>query len=471
LHPENRRPLVEKVRQGITVRNQETEFRHKSGEIRTALVSMEPLRTGDAEPMLLVIVVDVTEQRALQVHLQRLQRVESVGLLASGIAHDMNNILAPVMMAAPLLRMDIPEGDKERLVSTIEVSARRGAALVRQLLIFGRGVEGVRRPVMVADVVREIAAIAQQTFSRAITLEQRVPPDVWPIDGDASQLHQIVLNLCVNARDAMRDGGVLTLAAENVELDAAYAAQHRDAQAGRYVVIRVADTGTGIPPELVDRIFDPFFTTKPAGEGTGLGLSTVLGIVKSHGGFLRLHSEPGRGSTFEIYLRASPHDAAGAGNEPALPQGGAGELILVVDDEEEIRAVLRETLVRHNYKVMTAADGVEATAIFAANAETIRLVITDLDMPIMDGANLTRVLRRMNPDVSVIISTGGRGGEMGGGAKLAGLNLSGVLPKPFTLGQILQAIQTALAAVRTPAAGERAAGPDGARAPSGPSRS
>jgi CheY-like chemotaxis protein len=276
-----------------------------------------------------------------------------------------------------------------------------------------------------------------------------VSDEVWSVQGDATQLHQVMLNLCVNARDAMPEGGTLSLSAENVEIDETYATLHADAKAGRYVLLRVADNGTGIEPKVAERIFDPFFTTKEIGKGTGLGLSTVLGIVKSHGGFMRLHSEVGRGTKFDVYLPASPQRTRSpVANATASVVRGAGELILVVDDEQNIRALLRETLVRHGYKVVTAQDGVEATAVFAANPGT-KLIITDLDMPLMDGINLGRVLRRMKPSVKIVISTGltGRSGADKRQSDIAALGASAVLTKPYTAEKLLRVVHAALAEV------------------------
>jgi PAS domain S-box-containing protein len=445
--PGARKVAIEKLAAEKRLRNYEAKFRRKSGEIRSVILSMEILPLGD-EPTVLTMCIDVTDKNAIKAQLHRVQRVESIGLLASGIAHDMNNILAPILMGAPLLRMGLAPAEMETVLSTVEVSAQRGAALVRQLLIFGRGVEGEMEPVSITAILAEITKISRQTFSRKISIVSHVPDDVWPVHGDATQLHQIVLNLCVNARDALLEGGTLTLAAENVAIDEHYSALHTDAKPGRYVLIKVIDDGIGIPPEIAEKIFDPFFTTKDAGKGTGLGLSTVLGIVKSHGGFTRLHSAPGRGSTFEIFLPVSADRKRTSPAENVISKSvrGAGELIIVVDDEQNVRALLRKTLVQNNYKVMTAQDGVEATAVFAANPEA-RLIITDLDMPLMDGINLGRVLRRMNPAVKIVISTGltGRSGADKRQADIDALGVSAVLTKPYTGAKLLRAVYSALA--------------------------
>jgi PAS domain S-box-containing protein len=444
-NPEDREAAIARVRTEKTLRNYETKFRRKSGELCTALVSMELLQFAN-EAILLMTIVDIEERKVLEAQLHRKQRIESVGQIASGIAHDMNNILAPIMMSAPLLRMALSPVDKEKTLSMIETCAQRGAALVRQLMIFGRGIEGERRPVRPADIVAEVTKLAGQTFPRNIAIISNVPPNAWPVRGDTTQLQQVMLNLCVNARDAMPSGGTLTISTENVEIDAQYSALHPDSKPGRYVLIRVTDTGVGVAPENMERIFDPFFTTKEIGEGTGFGLSNVLGIVKSHRGFVRLNSTVGRGTTFEVHLPASPElKDVPLPESAAAPTRGCGELIMVVDDEEQIRAALRETLERYNYKVVTAEDGVAATAIFADHKEA-RLVVTDLDMPLMDGVNLSRVLRRMNPAVKIVISTGlsERHGTGKRKLELDALGVSAILTKPYTADKILRTVHVAL---------------------------
>jgi CheY-like chemotaxis protein len=320
---------------------------------------------------------------------------------------------------------------------------------VRQLLIFGRGIEGARGPVHLPDLIDELVKISRETFPKNIVISSTIARGLWPVRGDATQLHQVLLNLCVNARDAMHEGGSLSLSAANVELDASYAAMNPDAKPGPHVVVRVADTGLGIPPDIAAKIFDPFFTTKTVGKGTGLGLSTVLGIVKSHGGFVTLQSEPGMGTTFEVYLPALPGEKAvtETAQEDGPPKGDT-ELILVVDDEESIRCVLSETLQRHNYRVLTARDGAEASAVFARNMTEVKLVVTDLDMPFLDGVNLIRAIRRIQPDIKVIVSSG-LGENRAGDTRLAELKALGVktiLEKPYTADRVLTAVHRALSA-------------------------
>lgn len=394
----------------------------------------------------IVAINDVTVQKALQAQLLRAQRFESVGRLASGIAHDMNNILAPVMMAAPMLRLSLAPPELDKIVSTIELSARRGAELVRQLLIFGRGLDVGARAVDLAQVVRDLTRMIGETFPKNIAITTQLADELWRVRGEATQLHQVLLNLCVNARDAMPRGGSLTITAENVTLGEASALRFRGATPGPYVWLRVMDTGEGIPPEIGDKIFDPFFTTKRVGEGTGLGLATVLGIVKNHGGFLTFDSCVGRGTTFEILFRVQLEGAEKVEEpEPPLAPPGNQETILVVDDEENIRDVLRDALTRNNYRVLLAADGAEAAAVFAQRLSEIRLVISDVDMPYIDGITLTKVLRNLNPEIRVLLSTGTLNAPST--AQLSEATARGktsVLAKPYTAARVLAAVHAAL---------------------------
>ena len=259
----------------------------------------------------LAFAVDLTERKKLEQQFLRAQRMESIGTLAGGIAHDLNNVLGPIMMAISVLKMRFPDAASQQLITIIGTSAERGADMVRQVLSFARGVEGRRMEVQVKHLLADMEKIARDTFPSDIQIRSIIPHDLWTIQGDPTQIHQVLLNLCVNARDAMPRGGALTISAENRALDEHYAALEADAAPGPYVYIQVEDTGTGIPPEVIEKIFDPFFTTKEVGKGTGLGLSTSAAIVKSHGGFMRVYSEPGKGTRFKLYLPAQTEASAG----------------------------------------------------------------------------------------------------------------------------------------------------------------
>lgn len=372
---------------------------------------------------------DITERKNTERQMLRAQRLESIGTLASGVAHDLNNALAPILMSTQLLRMEY--SDAAKTIDIVESSAKRGADMVRQLLTFAKGVEGARLLVQPRHLFKEMERIIKATFPKNIQLRIQFPRELRTILGDATQLHQVLLNLCVNARDAMPHGGTLTLEAENAEIDATYASAVPEAKPGSYVAWRVKDTGTGIPPEILDRIFDPFFTTKGPDKGTGLGLSTVTGIVRSHGGFLRVYSTPGQGTTFAVYL---PVSEAGAAPEVTLKPEcgfrGNGETVLVVDDDESVRQITRVVLTALNLQVLTAEDGTEALVKVSEHRADIRLVITDLHMPHLDGLNFVRVLRRMLPQVRVIVASGRM--EEREEKEFGTLGVSALLAKPFT---------------------------------------
>jgi PAS domain S-box-containing protein len=386
---------------------------------------------------------DITERKELETHLLRTQRLESVGRLASGIAHDLNNILAPMLMAPPVLREVIQDPELRNMLDLVETNAQRGSNIIKQLLTFGRGMEGERVPVQLRALVNEMSGIIRETFHKNIITRRETPPDTWLVSGDATQLHQVLMNLCVNARDAMPEGGTLTLKLENQEFDESFARMTPGARPGRYVCLSVTDTGEGIAPEHLDKIFDPFFTTKELGKGTGLGLSTVLGIVQSHDGFIQVHSQPGRGTQFKVYLPASEAaevQPASQANQP-LPQGG-GELVLVVDDESSVRQVTRQLLERNGYRVIEATEGADGITQYVAHQKEVQVVVTDLAMPVMDGPAFIRVLRRLNPPVRVIAVSGYQSKS----SLPADLGVPGEahLSKPFSGAMLLQTLQRVL---------------------------
>ena len=284
----------------------EYRFLRRDGSVVWIHDELRLLRDATGQPQEVVGAwTDITERKELEAHLLRTQRLESVGRLASGIAHDLNNILAPMLMVPPLLREAVKDPELRNMLDLVETNAQRGSNIIKQLLTFGRGMEGERVPVQLRALVKDMSGIIRETFHKNIITRRETPPDTWLVSGDATQLHQVLMNLCVNARDAMPEGGTLTLKLENQEFDESFARMTPGAKPGRYVCLSVTDTGQGIAPEHLDKIYDPFFTTKELGKGTGLGLSTVLGIVQSHGGFIQVHSQPGRGTQFKVYLPAS----------------------------------------------------------------------------------------------------------------------------------------------------------------------
>ncbi|PMB22958.1 hybrid sensor histidine kinase/response regulator [Fischerella thermalis CCMEE 5319] len=385
----------------------------------------------------LVVNTDITQKKLLESQFLRAQRLESIGTLASGIAHDLNNVLAPILMTAQLLESQLNDERSKRLLPILISNAKRGANLVKQVLSFTRGMEGDRTLLQLKHIVREIQQVIRETFPKSIDVSTSIPPSLWTIYGDATQLHQVLMNLCVNARDAMPNGGTLTICAENFLVDENYARMHLDAKVGAYVAITVADTGVGIAPEIIDRIFEPFYTTKEFGKGTGLGLSTVLGIVKSHGGFVSVYSEIGKGSQFKVFLPAQQTPESLEEPEKELPTGN-GELILVVDDEDSIRDITKTSLETHNYKAITASDGIEAIALYAEHRDEISVVLTDMLMPSMDGLTTIRTLKKINPNVKIIAVSGLASTEKVNAA--ADIGVKAFLSKPYTAKQLLQTI-------------------------------
>ena len=414
----------------------------KDGRKLTVSMRANVVRNGDGTPRaVLIIQTDITEHKKLERQFLRAQRLESIGTLASGVAHDLNNVLAPILMSAPLLRDEVPAALKAKIIDTIESSAERGAQIVKQVLTFARGVEGERVLLDPRHLLQEMTDVAAQTFPKTIQITSSVAEDIAFIEGDPTQLHQVLLNLAVNARDAMPTGGKLVLSAESFEVDEHYAVMTPGTTIGPHVLINVSDTGTGIPPHVLEKMFDPFFTTKEIGKGTGLGLSTVLGIVKSHHGTINAYSTPS-GTTFRVLLPAAQGtlqmEDAGIPDLPA----GSGETILVVDDEPAIREVAKVLLERNGYHVLLADDGPSALAIFAQRHGEIALVLTDYLMPIMNGLALVRILRKMNPDAQIILSTG-RDDDCSS-AELGALGVAAALTKPYTQVTLLRTLHRVL---------------------------
>jgi two-component system, cell cycle sensor histidine kinase and response regulator CckA len=350
---------------------------------------------------------DITSRKLTEAALRRTERLDSLGTLASGIAHDLNNVLTPIMGIVELLPLKITNMDEstEELLEILHDSTHRGADLVKQILSFTRGIEGKTTSTQVTHLLAEIRKVIHQAFPKNIDLTTDFAQDLWLIAADATLLHQVFMNLCVNARDAMPNGGKLSIVAENLTIDENYARISPDAAGGPYVVITISDTGMGIAPEILDRIFDPFFTTKAIGKGTGLGLATVMGIVKSHHGFINVSSEVGQGTRFKIYLPATNHCESSTG-EAMAPLRGEDELILIVDDEIPVQEVAKATLEVYGYRVITANDGIEAIAQYAQHKHSISVVLLDLMMPSLDSITVIRTLHKLNPQVQIIAMSG-----------------------------------------------------------------
>jgi len=399
------------------------------------------LRDAADQPRnILAINTDITEHKKLEQQFLRAQRLESIGTLAGGIAHDLNNVLAPISMSIELLKADVHGERGQELLATLASSARRGAEMVSQVLSFARGMEGRRVELHARHLVGDVEKIVRDTFPKNITLRANIPRSLWTLQGDPTQLHQVLLNLCVNARDAMPDGGEITVTAENVELDQRFAASEESVKPGPHVLIRVEDSGHGIPSAVLDKIFEPFFTTKAVGKGTGLGLSTSLAIIRSHGGFIRAASTPGRGTCFLIVLPALPVvvDTIPEPRDEGLPRGN-GETILVADDEPSIRQITRQILETFGYRVLLAANGAEAVKIYRGKQGEIAAVVTDMMMPVMDGSSTIQALAEINPAVRIIAASGIS--DKGKLATEAGNCVRFFVTKPFTAETLLKTLK------------------------------
>ena len=351
---------------------------------------------------------DLTERKNFEARLLRSQRMESIGILAGGIAHDLNNILAPILMSIEILKQD--SSNKEhthRMLEIVRASAQRGADLVRQVLTFSRGADGEYMAVSFRHLFQELESIVKETFPSNIKIEFNAASHLWPVMGDTSQLHQVLLNLAVNARDAMPFGGTLLFAASNRSSDAQFPGVDAETPAGSYVELVVTDSGTGMTPEVRERIFEAFFTTKGEGKGTGLGLASVHAIVKQYRGFVNVTSEVGVGTTFKVYFPVDPSLRSDS-RAPMMIDNprGKGETVLLIDDERSIRDIAQQTLEGFGYHVLVAGDGIEGIALYVRNAKTIKVVITDMMMPNCDGISTIRALRGINPSARIIAASG-----------------------------------------------------------------
>jgi signal transduction histidine kinase len=386
------------------------EISHKTKEGKTVIAQSRwtLLREENGKPKsVLVINTDITEKKQSEAKFLRVQRMENLGALAGGIAHDLNNALAPILIGAEMLREDLVEEGSRKLLDTMLQSAQRGADMVRQILSFSRGVSGAHVVLQLKHLLADMQKFTRSTFSPSIRLETRIANDLFPVLGDATQLHQVLLNLCVNARDAMPTGGTLVIEAKNVTVDESFAQRQ---VLGPHAMLTVSDTGHGIPADLMHKIFEPFFTTKELGKGTGLGLSTVMGIVKTHRGFMSVSSEVGRGTSFHVFLPAVEAENPALSQNRPTPPSGKGELILIVDDEKAILQMMTLTLEACNYRVLTAQDGIDALTVFEKHRSEITVVLTDMMMPNLTGPELVRRLRAIAPDLR-IIGTSGLGSE------------------------------------------------------------
>lgn len=392
------------------------------------------VRDGEGKPKsLLVICTDITGKRELEIYELRARRMEGIATLASALAADLDRLNTPVMLAVPALAEKATDDSSRQAVALVAVNAQRGLDMANQVLALSENAGAGRGLLDSARLVNETSRGLADAIPESVRVETSVPRSLWPIPGIFSQLQQVLTNVCTNAREAMADGGVLRITAENLLIDAQTVATIPHALPGKYVMVTVGDTGCGIPPEMIGKVFEPFFTTKPAGRTTGLGLSTAAAIVRNHKGFINIFSEPAKGTIVKIYL---PAEERGEGESDATPSLGNGELVLVAQQQSSLRDIIKKILDAHGYDAMTAADGAEAVALYRKHQDKIRAVIIDLDMPYMDGSMTIRVLQRTNSNVRIIAT--------GEGASREPISVSSVLPRPFSTPVLLNAVREAI---------------------------
>jgi two-component system cell cycle sensor histidine kinase/response regulator CckA len=418
------------------------EFRkvRKDGSMLWVKETARAMRGADGDTVVLIVCEDITERKRLEEQLRQAQKMEAIGTLAGGIAHDFNNLLTPIGGFAELLMWKTPEDSQQHeYLRQIKVAAERAATLTHQLLTLARRVQVEVRPLSLNSVVHEVIGLLERTIDKAIAIEPHLADDLATVEGDAGQLHQVLLNLCLNARDAMPDGGQLIIETQNMTLSKAEARTVLDLDAGQYVLLRVTDTGIGMDAEAQQHLFEPFFTTKE--QGRGLGLAMVYGIVRGHGGTIHVYSELGQGSTFKVYLPVASHPAEGVAPEKAEAMGGI-ETVLVVDDEEPVRALLQRILEEGGYTVLLARDGIEAMELYAERSTEIDLVVLDIIMPRMGGRKTYERLREINPEVKVLLTSGYS--EEGQAQDILAAGARGFLQKPYDLHAVLAKVREVL---------------------------
>lgn len=409
--PSNRAPAFREMVRNILNKSEgvshlETEFTRTNGETFPVELSAGHFPVGEL-PAAQLNVRDVTEKRLLEAKFLRAQRLESIGALAGGIAHDLNNVLSPILMGSQLLKRFPDDKRKDQWIESLASSADRGKAIVKQILSFARGTETEHATLKVDDIVAEVRNLIEDTFPPAIEIRIQTGKNLNCIHGNATQIHQILMNLCVNARDAMPEGGLLKIGMENTSIKDGETGDHPDAKPGNYVAVSVSDSGVGMSKEVQARIFDPFFTTKEIDRGTGLGLATVVSIVKGHAGFLTVDSDLGIGTTFTVHFPAHEFDTelTASAIAPELPQGN-GELILLGDRDDTIREITQMTLEHFGYRVVSGKDGPEIVALCAQNINDISLALVDIMMPLLDGPALLRTLQRLSPNLELLVMCG-----------------------------------------------------------------
>ncbi len=450
VHPDDREKVKVVLREGLSSgMEQRIEFRLLTSDGGIRFVEARGKASRDAAGNMtkgIIVGRDVTERRKLEDQYFRNQRIESLGTLAGGISHDLNNVLTPVILGVEALKRVQMEERGRAILNSIGSSLGRGRDIVKQVLTFARGVEGGMMLIQIRHIIKEAVSLIKETFPKSIAIVENVPKALWLVNGDATRIDQLVMNLVVNARDAMPEGGILYVSAEDTMIDEQYAAMQPLAKPGPYVRITVQDTGVGMSKEVRDHIFEPFYTTKESGKGTGLGLSIVHTIVKNHGGFVTVESEPGKGTTFNVFLPAvESQDLERPEETDSKSLAGHGELLLVVDDEVSVCQITKQTLEAFGYRAITASDGTEAVALFAEKKNQILLVLMDIAMPIMDGPRTMRAIRKLNPGVKIIASSGI---VPEGQLKIEDMAAPNeYLPKPYTSDRLLRTIRSVLESI------------------------
>lgn len=389
-------------------------------------------------------VEDISQQRALEEQLRQAQKMEAVGTLAGGIAHDFNNLLHIISGHAELLDMGLAERRlKFGELDAIRQAAHRGADLVKQILTFSRRIDARFESINLNEEVRSTERLLYRTIPKMIEIELRLDDGLDRVRADSAQIEQMLINLAVNAKDAMPEGGRLVIETRNVNLDAQYCKSHAEIVPGRYVLLKVSDTGHGMDEEVRQHIFEPFFTTKGLADGTGLGLATVFGVVKMHAGHITCQSEVGKGTTFEIYFPvAETAKPEVVGEQQVAVVSGGAETILVVDDEELIRHLAKRILEKSGYSVLTARSGKEGIKVYAQHKSEISLVILDLIMPQMGGKQCLEELLKISPQVKALIASGFA--VEGDTKAFLDTEAKGIVPKPFNMRELLRSVRHVL---------------------------
>jgi two-component system, cell cycle sensor histidine kinase and response regulator CckA len=417
------------------------EFRLLNKQNQTKYVLVGTARIPGTQQSI-VSLIDISDRKELEAKYLRAQRMESIGTLSGGIAHDLNNILAPILLSIESLR-DIADDDKaRRLLHIMKSSVQRGSDLVNQIVSFSRGIYGEQITIQPHYILNEITRIVHATFTKSIQLETDIPTDLGNISGNPTQVYQALLNICVNARDAMPDGGTLSIRAENISIGPNNEHSYLKIRHGSYIAISISDTGTGIPHEIRDKLFSPFFTTKEEGKGTGLGLPTVEFILRNHGGYIEVDSEENRGSTFTLFFPVSDEPAVEPKKEAEDLPTGNGACVLIIDDEAAVREMISEILHSHNYEVLVAKDGAEGLAKYLHFKDRIDVVLTDNNMPNFNNEHLITSLREANPDVKVVLTTGSHEAQR----DFQDLRppIAGFLHKPYTTHSLLTLLHKTL---------------------------